>query len=172
MKGCALKKTLFAVERARADIARHRKRWKAWQAKLDPERLVFIDETWIRTNMAPLRGWGPKGERVRGFAPHGRWHTLTFVGALRCDRFTAPCVFDGPINGVSFLAYVEQLLVPTLVPGDIVISGHKAKRLTEWTISAATSQKPCETPSVPPAPGCGSCPNTPPTSIQVTKRSD
>lgn len=131
MKGCALKKTLFAVERARADIARHRKRWKAWQAKLDPERLVFIDETWIRTNMAPLRGWGPKGERVRGFAPHGRWHTLTFVGALRCDRFTAPCVFDGPINGACFRAYVEQLLVPTLVPGDIVImdnlGSHKSK---------------------------------------------
>lgn len=92
--------------------------------------------------MAPLRGWGPKGERVRGFAPQGRWHTLTFVGALRCDRFTAPCVFDGPINGVCFRAYVEQLLVPTLKPGDIVISGRKAKRLTEWTISAATSQKP------------------------------
>ena len=131
MKGCALKKTLFAVERARADIARHRKRWKAWQAKLDPERLVFIDETWIRTNMAPLRGWGPKGERVRGFAPHGPLHTLTFVGALRCDRFTAPCVFDGPINGACFLAYVEQLLVPTLVPGDIVImdnlGSHKSK---------------------------------------------
>ena len=73
MKGCALKKTLFAVERARADIARHRKRWTARQAKLDPERLVFIDETWIRTTMAPLRGWGPKGERVRGFAQIKHW---------------------------------------------------------------------------------------------------
>ncbi len=131
MKGYASKKTLFALERARADIARHRKRWKTWQARLDPEHLVFIDETWIRTNMAPLRGWGPKGERVRGFAPHGRWRTLTFVGALRCDRFTAPCVFDGPINGVCFRAYVEQLLVPTLAPGDIVImdnlGSHKSK---------------------------------------------
>ncbi len=131
MKGCALKKPLFAVERARAGITRHRKRWKAWQAKLDPEQLVFIDETWIRTNMAPLRGWGPKGERVRGFAPHGRWRTLTFVGALRCDRFTAPCVFSGPINGSCFRAYVEQLLVPTLAPGDIVImdnpGSHKSK---------------------------------------------
>ena len=120
-EGLRFKKTLFALEQARVDVARHHKRWKNWQARLDPEHLVFIDETWIRTNMAPLRGWGPKGERVRGFAPHGRWRTLTFVGALRCDRLTAPCVFDGPINGVCFRAYVEQLLVPTLAPGDIVV---------------------------------------------------
>lgn len=71
--------------------------------------------------MAPLRGWGPKGKRLRGFAPHGHWRTLTFLGALRFDRITAPCVFDGPINGQSFRAYVEQLPVPVLKPGDIVI---------------------------------------------------
>lgn len=71
--------------------------------------------------MAPLRGWGPKGQRLRGFAPHGHWRTLTFLGALRCDRLTAPCVFDGPINGQSFRAYVEQQLVPVLEPGDIVV---------------------------------------------------
>ncbi len=81
--------------------------------------------------MAPLRGWGPKGERLRGFAPRGRWRTLTFLGALRCDRFTAPCVFDGPINGDCFRAYVEQVLVPALKPGDIVVmdnlGSHKSK---------------------------------------------
>lgn len=71
--------------------------------------------------MAPLRGWGPKGDRLRGFAPHGHWRTLTFLGALRCDQLTAPCVFDGPINGECFKAYVEQLLVPCLKQGDIVI---------------------------------------------------
>ncbi len=71
--------------------------------------------------MAPLRGWGPKGERLRGVAPQGHWRTLTFLGALRCDRLTAPCVFDGPINGECFRAYVEQQLVPVLKPGDIVI---------------------------------------------------
>ena len=71
--------------------------------------------------MAPLRGWGPRGKRLRGFAPHGHWRTLTFLGALRCDRLTAPCVFDGPINGECFRAYVEQQLVPVLRPGDIVI---------------------------------------------------
>ena len=71
--------------------------------------------------MAPLRGWGPKGKRLRAFAPYGHWRTLTFLGALRCDQLTAPCVFDGPINGQSFRAYVEQQLVPVLKPGDIVI---------------------------------------------------
>ena len=77
-------------------------------ARIDPRRLVFIDETWIKTNMAPLRGWGPKGARLRGFAPFGHWRTLTFLGALRHDRLVAPCVFDGPINGVCFRAWVEQ----------------------------------------------------------------
>ena len=71
--------------------------------------------------MAPLRGWGRRGERLIGKAPHGRWRTLTFVAALRVDRVDAPCVFNGPINGEKFRAYVERFLVPTLRPGDIVI---------------------------------------------------
>ena len=120
-RDCASKKTLLALERARADVARKRTRWTALQGHLDPRRLVFIDETWIRTNMAPLRGWGEKGKRLAGFAPYGRWRTQTFLAALRCDRLTAPCVFDGPIDGETFRAYVEQVLVPTLNSGDIVI---------------------------------------------------
>jgi transposase len=71
--------------------------------------------------MTPLRGWGPRGQRLVAKAPHGHWKTLTFVAALRCDRIEAPLVFDGPINGQSFAAYVEQALAPTLNPGDIVI---------------------------------------------------
>ncbi|WP_156384878.1 IS630 family transposase [Rhizobium sp. Leaf453] len=129
-EGLRFKKTLFALEQARADIARRRERWKALQHHLDPERLVFIDETWIKTNMTPIRGWGPKGKRLRAFAPHGHWRALTFLGALRADRLTAPCVFDGPINGECFRAYVEQQLVPVLKPGDIVVmdnlGSHKA----------------------------------------------
>src|ERR1700709_1627551 len=113
-RGGGSKNTLFALEQARPDVARRRRRWRTWQASLDPRRLVFIDETWIKTNMAPLRGWAPKGERLRGFAPHGHWRTMTFLGALRCDNFTAPCVFDGPINGECFRAYVAQVLLPTL----------------------------------------------------------
>ena len=121
-------------------MARRRRRWKAWQARLDPQRLIFIDETWIKTNMAPLRGWGPKGRRLRGYAPHGHWRTMTFLAALRCDRLTAPCVFDGPINGVSFRAYVEQQLIQTLRPGEIVImdnlGSHKSQAVREAIKSA------------------------------------
>jgi transposase len=92
---------------------------------------VFIDETWVKTNMAPLRGWCRRGKRLIGKAPHGRWRTMTFIAALRIDGIDAPCVFDGPINGESFLAYVEQVLVPNLKAGDIVVidnlGSHKGK---------------------------------------------
>ncbi|CAH1659693.1 hypothetical protein CHELA40_30069 [Chelatococcus asaccharovorans] len=71
--------------------------------------------------MAPIRGWGPKGKRLKGYAPQGHWRTLTFLAALRADALTAPCVLDGPINGRSFRAWIEQQLVPTLKVGDIVI---------------------------------------------------
>ena len=90
--------------------------------------------------MAPLRGWGPKGKRLRSFAPHGHWRTLTFLGALRCDRLTAPCVFDGPINSQCFRAYVEQQLVPVLQPGDIVVmdnlGSHKAAAIRQMIRAA------------------------------------
>ena len=71
--------------------------------------------------MTPLRGWGPKGRRLVAKAPHGHWKTMTFIAALRCDRVDAPLVIDGPINGESFFAYVEQVLVPTLKQADIVV---------------------------------------------------
>ena len=88
---------------------------------LDPEKLVFIDETWVKTNMARLRGRAPKGERLRAAVPHGHWKTTTFIGGLRLTGLTAPMVLDGPVNGVWFQAYVDQILVPTLSPGDVVI---------------------------------------------------
>jgi transposase len=82
---------------------------------------VFIDETWTRTNMAPLRGWAPRGERLKAAVPHGHWKTMTFLAALRCDRVEAPWLLDGPIDGESFRTYVERVLAPTLRPGDIVV---------------------------------------------------
>jgi len=117
----ASKKTLFASEQDRADVARKRQRWKAWQGRFDARRLVFIDETWAKTNMTRLRGWAPRGHKLVAKVPHGKWRTLTFLAALRHDRIDAPAVLDGPINGRSFLAWVEQMLVPTLTPGDIVV---------------------------------------------------
>ena len=74
-----------------------------------------------KTNMTPIRGWAPRGHKLVARAPFGHWRTLTFLAALRHDRIDAPCVLDGPINGLSFTAWVEQCLVPTLKPGDIVI---------------------------------------------------
>ena len=102
-------------------MARRRAQWKKYQDRLDPRRLVFIDETWAKTNMTRTHGRNPRGARLVAKVPHGRWRTLTFLAALRCDRIAAPCVIDGPINGLSFLAYVEQVLAPILSPGDIVI---------------------------------------------------
>jgi transposase len=112
---------VFAIEQDRPAIARRRAQWRKYQGRLDPERLVFIDETWTKTNMTRTHGRFRRGQRLRAKVPHGRWRTLTFLAALRHDRIDAPCVLDGPINGQSFLAYVEQFLVPTLSPGDIVI---------------------------------------------------
>ena len=92
-----------------------------YRRRVDPSRLVFSDETWTRTNMAALRGWAPRGERLKAATPHRRWKTMTFLAALRADRVEAPWLLDGPINGESFRTYVEKALVPTLSPGDIVI---------------------------------------------------
>jgi transposase len=75
----------------------------------------------MKTNMARLRGRARKGQRLRAAVPHGHWKTTTFVGALRISGLTAPMVLDGPINGVWFQAYVDQVLAPTLSPGDVVI---------------------------------------------------
>jgi transposase len=110
-------------------VARRREQWKKYQSRPDPRRLVFVDETWAKTNMAPLRGWAPVGQRLHAKVPYGHWKTMTFIAALRCDRIDAPFVFDQPINGASFTAWVEQQLCPTLGPGDIVVmdnlSSHK-----------------------------------------------
>jgi transposase len=96
---------------------------------------VFIDETWTKTNMTRLRGWAPKGERLVDKVPYARWKTATFLAALRNDRIDAPCLFDAPINGERFRAYVEQFLTPTLKPGDVVIldnlGSHKGKAVRQ-----------------------------------------
>ena len=100
---------------------KRREDWFDGQLDLDPEHLVFIDETWASTNMARTRGRAPKGERLRASIPHGHWKTTTFVAGLRLTGMVAPLVLDGPINGIAFQAYVEQILVPALREGDIVV---------------------------------------------------
>ena len=91
--------------------------------------------------MAPLRGWAPRGVRLKAKVPQGKWKTLTFLAALRHDRIDAPWLLDGPINGEGFRTYVEKVLVPTLKPGDIVImdnlGSHKGKAVRQAIRSAA-----------------------------------
>jgi transposase len=115
------------------------------QPGLDPRGLVFVDETWASTNMTPRYGRCEKGKRLIAHAPFGHWKTTTFLAGLRCDGVTAPCVFDGPINGEKFLAYVEQVLTPTLSPGDIVImdnlSSHKIAGVRQAIEATGASQR-------------------------------
>ena len=110
-------------------MAAARARWRRAQGRLDPARLVFIDETWAKTNMARAHGRCRRGRRLIGRVPGGHWKTTTFVAALRREGVTAPFVIDRPINAAIFQAYVEQCLAPTLEPGDIVVmdnlSSHK-----------------------------------------------
>jgi transposase len=129
------KKTAHAAEQERPDVLRQREAWFEEQLDLDPERLVFIDETWTSTNMARLRGRALRGQRLRMSVPHGHWKTTTFVAGLRRDGIVAPFVLDGPINRDAFEAYVAQVLVPELRVGDIVVmdnlSSHKGPRVRE-----------------------------------------
>lgn len=115
------KKSAHATEQDRPDVLKRREDWFNNQLDLDPVRLVFIDETWAATNMARLRGRSRKGERLRAGIPHGHWKTTTFVAGLRLTGMVAPLVLDGPINRDAFHAYVNQVLVPELTPGDIVV---------------------------------------------------
>ncbi|MCO7726451.1 IS630 family transposase [Brucella intermedia] len=115
------KKSAHALEQDRPDVLKRRRAWFDEQLDLDPQKLIFIDETGLSTKMARLRGRAIRGERCRAGVPHGHWKTTTFTGALRLTGMTAPFVYDGAMNGNVFLAYIEQVLLPTLRPGDIVV---------------------------------------------------
>ena len=115
-----IKKTVRPSEHDRPDVAAARVVWHAAAPTWDPTRLVFLDETGITNNLLRRYGRALRGARVHDHAPCARWQTSTFLAALRVTGLTAPGVFDGAIDGASFLAYIEQILVPTLTPGDIV----------------------------------------------------
>lgn len=109
--------------------------WRRDQHRLDPTRLVFIDETGAATDMSLRRGWAPVGERLVMRVPFGHWQTTTFVAGLRHDRIVAPCVIPCPMNGAIFHQYVAQFLVREINPGDIVVmdnlSSHKSDAVRE-----------------------------------------
>ncbi len=120
-----------------------RQAWFEGQLDLDPERLIFIDETGATTKMARLYGRAPRGERCRAGTPHGHWKTTTFTAGLRLHGLAAPMILDGPMDGDAFRAYVEQVLVPDLDPGDIVIMdnlpAHRVSGVREAIEAASAS---------------------------------
>ena len=129
------KKTLHAAEQDRPDVAAARTDLKAEQPALNAQRLVFIDETGVTTKMVRHYGRSPRGERLVAKVPHGHWKTLTLIAALCIDGVTAPYVIDGAMDGATFVAYVEQVLAPTLAKGDIVfmdnLRTHKVQGVRE-----------------------------------------
>jgi transposase/PAS domain-containing protein len=150
LKAGALQRAIFnsanserAAEQDRSDVAQARDEWRASQGELNPERLVFIDETGAATDMARRYGRCPRGQRLVSSVPWGHWKTTTFVAALRVGEIAAPCVFDGPMDGPSFRAYVEQFVVPILRESDIVVMdnlpSHKVAGIRE-AIEAAGAE--------------------------------
>ena len=129
------KKTLHAAEQNRPDVAAARAELKAEQPSLKARRLVFIDETSVTTKMVRHYGRCPRGERLIAKVPHGHWKTMTFIAGLRADGLTAPYVIDGAMDGPTFIAYVEQVLAPTLNKGDVVfmdnLRTHKVEGVAE-----------------------------------------
>jgi transposase len=117
---------LHAAEQIRPDVAKARTEWRETQPSLNPGKLIFIDETSTKTNMVRLYGRSKRGTRLIDTSPHGHWKTSTFIAGLRQDGLIAPAVFDSPINAELFMAYVEQVLVPTLQPDDIVVMDNLA----------------------------------------------
>ena len=117
-----LKRVGLPASAHQRQVAAARVAWHAAAPTWDVAHLVFLDETGITTNLLRRYGRAPRGARVHDHAPCGRRQTSTFLAALRVTGLTAPGVFDGAIDGESFRAYIEQILVPTLQPGDIVIA--------------------------------------------------
>lgn len=119
--GIRFKKSVYASEQLRPDVAARRQAWRAMQPVLSASRLIFLDETGVTTNMVRRYGRGPRGKRVRGYAPAGHWKITTFLAGLSSEGIVAPFVVDEPMNRAMFTQYVRQYLVPELKPGDIVI---------------------------------------------------
>jgi len=139
----AQKKTGHADEQSRPDVLKQRQAWFERQLDFDPERLVFIDETWASTKMARTHGRCARGQRLRMSVPHGHWKTTTLIAGLRRTGMVAPFVFDGPVNREVFEIYVARVLVPELRGGDIVVmdnlGSHKGPNVRAMIEAAGAS---------------------------------
>ena len=129
----AKKKTRVPLEQEREDVVEARRQWAAEQLDFDPDRVVFLDETWAKTNMTRTYGRSERGKPLVESVPYGRWETTTFLGAMRSTGFVAPLCVEGAIHGELFQAWIEQHLVKVLRPGDVVVmdnlSSHKGPRV-------------------------------------------
>ena len=132
---------MLADEQGRADVAAARVRWIANRHRLDAKRLVFIDETWAKTNMHRSHGRCVRGQRLIGRAPYGHWRTSTFVAGLRHDGIVAPLIFDRPMNGLIFQFYVITCLAPELRPGDTVIMDNLASHKSQAVKDAIQARR-------------------------------
>lgn len=134
---------IHASEQDRPDVAARRTRWRVEQLHLDPKRLIFIDETWAKTNMTRLRGRAPRGERLIEKVPHGHWKTTTLIAGLGIEGMRCSTTVDGAVNGDVFTAFIEHVLRPTLHRGEIVImdnlSAHKVHGVREAIESVGAS---------------------------------
>jgi hypothetical protein len=160
--GFTVKKTPHAENNGRPDVAAARRQRQTWQPLWDTRQYVFLDECGVATDLLRRYGRSPMGTRLRDHTPCSHWDTHTVVTALRLDGLTAPAVFNGPIDNPSFLAYVEQVLVPTLRPGDVVVLDNLA----------ATNNRRCMPRSPPAARGSAFFRPTAPTSIRSNWRAD
>lgn len=116
------------AEQQRPDVRRRRELFTIARRFVEPDRFVFLDESGAKTNMTRLYGRAPVGERCRFFAPHGHWKTTTLLSAIRVDGVIreATALFDGPMNAPTFVGYVEEMLAPSLKPGDVVVMDNLA----------------------------------------------
>ncbi len=134
---------MSAAEQLRPDVKARRDAWHDELKDVDPDRLVFLDESGARTDLARVRGRCPRGERLASELPHGHWKTYTMVGAVRTRGACAAALIDGPMDGDVFRAYVTLVLAPTLSPGDVVVmdnlQSHKASGVREAIESAGAT---------------------------------
>ena len=134
---------IHAAEQDRPDVVERRARWRIDQLQLDPAKLIFIDETWAKTNMTRLRGRAPRGQRLIEKVPHGHWKTTTLIAALDHQGMRCATTVDGAVNGDVFTGFCQQVLQPTLDVGDLVVmdnlSAHKVSGVREAIESAEAS---------------------------------
>jgi transposase len=139
------KKTLHADEQGRPDVQKKRRSFRRKVKQIDPQRLIFVDETGVTTAMTPAYAWAPRGERAYASAP-GAWESVTVIAAMGLEGVRAPLIVPGSVNAATFESYVEQVLVPALHEGDVVVfdnlSAHLGPAVAEAIEEAGASVLP------------------------------